>query len=99
MYRYTELKFDGFERNLQFKRRHFDGFQWRFKFENGYGASVVKFGGSYGYCKDLFELTVFKGDKICYDTPITSDVLGYLTNDEVLKILGQIKDLKECKYA
>lgn len=99
MYSYTELKFDGFEKDLWFKRRHFDGFQWRFKFKNGYGASVVKFGGSLGFRKDLFELAVFKGDKLCFDTPITDDVLGYLTNEKVLEILRQIKNLKENKNA
>lgn len=71
--------------------------QWLFRFENDYGASVIKHFGSYGYEKDLFELAVifFDGEnwKLTYNTPITDDVLGYLTNEEVLDILKRIKEL------
>lgn len=83
-----------------------DSFNHRFYFENGYGASVIKHYGSYGYKQDLFELAVLKfhsedeegigigGDwDLCYDTPITKDVIGYLTNDEVLELLEKIKQL------
>ncbi len=73
----------------------------RFRFENNYGASVIKHFGSYGFEGDLFELAVIRynpknknsiGD-LCYDTPITNDVIGYLTNDEVLELLEKIKNL------
>lgn len=66
----------------------------RFKFENGYGASVVKHFGSYGYDDDLFELAVLdeKGN-IIYDTPISDDVIGHLTNEEVLELLEKIRKL------
>ena len=30
---------------------------------------------------------------LCYSTPITDDVEGYLTDDEVEKILGRIQSL------
>lgn len=74
-----------------------DSYFHRFKFENGYGASVIKHYGSYGYEEDLFELAVLKFDggkcKLCYDTSITDDVIGYLTNDEVLELLEKIKQL------
>lgn len=70
----------------------------RFKFENGYGASVIKHFGSYGYSEDLFELAVLKFDKngkfkLCYTTKITSNILGYLTNEQVLDYLEQIRKL------
>ena len=73
--------------------------QWVFKFKNDYGASVIKHFGSYGYEKDLFELAVifFVDDnkwELSYNTPITNDVIGWLTNEEVLKKLGEIKKLK-----
>ena len=70
----------------------------RFKFKNNYGASVIKHYGSYGFEEDLFELAVLDfhnsviGD-LAYDTPIADDVLGYLTNDQVLDYLEQIKNL------
>lgn len=74
--------------------------QWLFRFENNYGASVIKHWGSYGYNEDKFELAVIyfneKGDyHLTYDTPITDDVIGYLDNEEVLKLLEKIKRLKE----
>lgn len=73
-------------------------FSHRFKFENNYGASVVKHYGSYGFEEDLFELAVlyFEDGKIylCYDTPITNDVEGNLTNDDVLKLLRKIRELR-----
>ena len=71
-----------------------DSYNHRFKFPNGYGASVIKHFGSYGYEEDLFELAVLKNGKLCYDTEITNDVIGYLRNEEVLELLEKIKELK-----
>ena len=52
-----------------------------FKFDNGYGASVVRHRGSYGFDEGLYELAVarfdeFDGYEFVYDIPITGDVLG-----------------------
>lgn len=70
---------------------------WVFRFPNDYGASVIKRLGSYGYEEDKFELAVFARSggisRIVYDTPITDDVLGYLTNEQVLDTLEKIKNL------
>ena len=69
----------------------------------GYDASVIKHYGSYGYAEDLFELAVleFFSDelwgKLTYNTPIANNVIGHLTNDEVLKLLDRIMNLKEVK--
>ena len=68
------------------------GLQRTYAFANGYGASVVNHKGSYGY-PYKWELAVLKGEKICYDTPVTNDVIGHLSNDDVLPILEQIQDL------
>ena len=65
----------------------------RINFDNGYGASVIRSPFSYGGNQDLYELAVIKDDAICYDTPITDDVLGYLTEDDVTKYLGKIQNL------
>ncbi len=74
-------------------------YQKIYKFENGYGASVVKNDISYGSKEGLFELGVIKFDnnnwKLCYDTPITDDVIGYLKQEEIEPILEQIKNLPE----
>lgn len=85
-----------------------DGVQKLYRFPNGYGASVVRFminlhggrqlGGSYGAEDGLWELAVLKWDgddyDIDYDTPITDDVLGYLSDDDVRETLKQIMGLQ-----
>ena len=80
--------------DLDFQPMQFDvGIQARIFFDNGYGASVIRSPHSYGGNQDLYELAVIKDDAICYDTPITDDVIGYLTEDDVTKYLGQIQNL------
>ena len=65
-----------------------------YEFENGYGASVIQNQYSYGGDKGLYEIAVLKGDDICFDTPITSDVVGHCTLEKVADILNQIKNLQ-----
>ena len=65
----------------------------RTQFDNGYEASVVKSEHSYGGKDGLYELAIFKDDEICYDTPITNDVLGYLTDKDVTEVLIKIQQL------
>lgn len=64
-----------------------------YKFDNGYGASVICNSGSYGVQDGLFEVAILKGDDICYDTPISPDVVGWLDFAGVADILNQIKAL------
>lgn len=69
------------------------------RFGNGYGASVVRGQYSYGGDQGLFELAVlkFKGEgdsfDLCYDTPLTDDVIGYLTEADVDDLLTKIEAL------
>jgi hypothetical protein len=71
-----------------------DGVQDIYRFKNGYGASVVCSCGSYGGKQGLKELAVLDKDgHICYDTPITGDVLGWLTDEQVEEYLSQIANL------
>lgn len=73
------------------------GVQIVFRFENNLGASVINHNGSYGV-----ELAVAKFNSednddwdICYTTPITSDVIGYIeTEDELISLLNSIKNLE-----
>ncbi len=65
----------------------------RTKFDNGYEVSVVKSPHSYGGDKGLYELAIFKDGDICYDTPITDDVLGYLSDKDVTEVLIKIQQL------
>ena len=65
------------------------------QFSNGYGASIVQGPHTYGGKDGLYELAVFgKDGHITYDTPITNDVIGYLKEEEVSKIMEQIQLLK-----
>lgn len=74
---------------------HWAGIAGKIMFENGYGASVIRTEHSYGGQIGLYELAVLDNDgKLTYDTPITDDVLGYLSPKEVTNYLIQIQDLK-----
>ena len=83
--------------DLQFTNKIHDGVGARVFFKNGLGASVVSHKYSYGGPEGLYELAVIKGDEdvwvLTYDTPITSDVLGHLTEEEVESYLNQIEEL------
>ena len=64
------------------------------QFPNGYGASIVQGQYTYGGPEGLYEIAVFgKNGEISYETPITDDVLGYLSEEAVEKTLTDIKNL------
>lgn len=71
--------------------------QWLFEFENGYGASVISGFGAYGNSISPYELAVIRwfGDtfELDYTTPLTDDVIGWLTEEEVNGLLDKIKAL------
>jgi len=74
------------------------GLQRLYKFENGYGASIINGIGTYTNLGE-WELAVikFKDDNdyvLCYDTEITNDIIGYLSEKKVLEILNKIRKLK-----
>ena len=64
-------------------------------FSNGYGASVITGQYAYGGSEGLYELAVLQGEEICYDTPITDDVIGYLTPSDVTAFLILIAELPQ----
>ena len=72
---------------------HNGGIQKVYNFPNGYGASVIRHKGSYGYKKGFGELAVLRAGQLCYDTDITDDVIGNLNDPEVDNILGKISRL------
>lgn len=69
------------------------GIGMSYHFSNGYSASVVCHSFSYGGNDGLYELAVMVNGSIVYDTPITNDVLGWLTMDDVIDVLKDIKEL------
>ena len=71
-----------------------NGIQKVYQFPNGYGASVIRHKGSYGFVKGLWEVAVLdEAGHLDYSTPITDDVLGRLNDPEVDNVLGQISRL------
>lgn len=106
------LNYEGFETYLLNKWRDditrrdgsiIEGIHYVFKFDNNYGASVIKHFGSCGYEDDRWELAVVSF--IYYDKPNTfvleqvdsinkyDSVVGYLTDEEVKDLLEKIKAL------
>ncbi len=64
------------------------------KFDNGYGASIITGPCSYTDINHPYELAVLGRDgKLDYDTPITDNVCGYLTEDDVNELLLRIENL------
>ena len=95
------LNHEGFNNYLLGKGLVDGGIHYVFRFENGYGASVIKAYWTYGGMKDLWELAVIrffgKGNndyELDYFTEITDDVCGYETDDGIRKLLARIKALE-----
>ena len=73
-------------------------------FENGYGISIINIispnGIHYSYTNNSqpYEVAILFGNiassQITYDTPITDDVIGYLTLEEVYNVMKQIEQLQ-----
>lgn len=90
MITFEDLKFETYDANQLRVGKYA-----RIQFENGYGASVVSHNFSYGGKSGLYELAVLENDDITYKTPITDDVLGFLTPSEVSDALISIQSLEK----
>ena len=70
-------------------------------FNNGFGVSVVIHPFSYGGSQGFYELAVMHGNEdnssITYSTPITNDVLGYLSEREVTRVMEKVQKLAPFK--
>lgn len=93
-------------RNPTDERLLHGGIQKVFRFENNYGASVVRHLGSYGADEGLWELAVLRFDgpniwdfELTYTTPITDDVIGWLKENEVDDLLVAIETLDKEEVA
>lgn len=69
-----------------------DGIQYLFRFPNGYGASLINHSGSYGNELAVIEWMGANYDLV-YDTPVTGDVLGWLTPAQIESTLDAIAAL------
>lgn len=63
-------------------------------FENGYGVSVLFGSCFYSNGKDTYEVAVLFDGGITYNTDITDDVMGHLSEDEVSEVMSKVAVLK-----
>jgi hypothetical protein len=95
--KFSDLNFEPHPNWDQFGYPNWDGVQARHFFDNGYGVSVIKSSHSYGGSDGLYEAAVLKVTdedwEITYDTPITSDVLGHQTVEDIDSLLFEIEKL------
>lgn len=79
-----------------------DGLHGKIFFDNGYGVSVVRFKigerySSYTNNENEWELAVLFGNEkeweLTYDTPITNDVVGWLSSEDVSEIMKKVQGL------
>ena len=77
------------------KLKHQDGVQAIAEFPNGFGASIIKSDTSHGGKSGLFELAVLDNDtgNINSTTFITDDVIGWLGEDDIDRVLTAISKL------
>lgn len=86
---FADIKFN---KHLNFA----NGVQGLMFFNNGYGVSVINGKGAY-VLDGQYELAVLIGDKdywkLTYNTPITDNVIGYLSELEVTEIMIKVQQL------
>ena len=82
-------------KDLEFEKHGLgEGIQSKLSFDNGYGVSVVRTSWSYGGKDGLYELAVLdENGYLTYNTSVTNDVIGYLTEDEVSDVMEQVQNL------
>ena len=79
--------------DLQFREHSiYKGLQATMTFNNGYGVSVVKFIGTYGF-PNLWEVAIIYKGSIAYNTHIADSVLGHLTEQDVTSVMKQVQNL------
>jgi hypothetical protein len=68
----------------------------RIMFDNGFGVCVIQSDGTYGGLNGEYELSVLdhpEGNPVYY-TPITGDVIGYLSESEVTEVMSEVQKLR-----
>ena len=88
--RFNQITFDEAHES-EFRRVvNLNGWQKRFKFPNGFGASIVNHDMSYG-----LELALFYNGDLAYHPKITNDVIGGLTPCRARNLLKKIANLSQ----
>ena len=100
----TNLQTKGNEMNIndldwQEHPAGFGGTQAKIFYLNGYGVSIVLDSMFYSNGIDTYEVAILEGTEddweITYNTPITDDVLGHLSEIDVMHILKRVKVLPD----
>lgn len=68
-------------------------FHHLFDFENSFGISISKNAHTYGSQDDKWEVAVMNNGKVCCDTPVLSDVAGWLSEEEVIGYAKKISKI------
>jgi hypothetical protein len=94
--KFSELEFKN-TRDFELFGRKYHHKQAKVFFPNGYGVSIVQGTNTYGGEKGLYEIAVLQGNPesngLCYTTPITNDVIGWLTESDVENYIKQVSEL------
>ena len=79
--------------DLEFRQSYAGGEISRLFFDNGYGVSVVRGPFTYGGPEGLFELAILDAQtqELVFNTPITDDVIGHLTEEGVTQLMTEIQ--------
>ena len=73
----------------------FGGRMVRYRFPNGYGASIIENSESYGVELAVLEFSDSEYGCITMSTEITDDVIGFIEDEELDEILERISRLGE----
>ena len=65
------------------------------EFENGYGVSVLLGSCFYSNGIDTYEVGILHNGSLCYSTPITNDVIGRISEEEVSEIMIEVQKLEK----
>ena len=94
---YTRFNYEKFENYMVIDFTYNGGFIVRLRFNNDYGVSIAKHDYSYGNKDDKFEVAVieFYSDDntnwdLTYDTEITNDVIGWLSQKDVEDLIERV---------
>lgn len=69
----------------------------RSNFSNGYGISVVQGLNTYSG-EGTYEVAVLKDNKLCCSTPITDDVIGWVSEEEINEIMEELQSYLPNQY-
>lgn len=97
MMRYKTFEDLKFQELIRIYKYEHPGHQAVMFFENGYGVSVLLGEDFYSDGINTYEVAVIKGKanewELCDDTPVTDDVLGYQTKEQVTEIMKEVQRL------